>query len=300
MEQKQTESAISVRKTDGAARYLPCVDRLETNAEFYEAVSENDEEVRVICCGERTVGLAIVSGGGEEGYLYVYVFPEYRNNGFGCAAVKCAEQEIFSPELKKIYASYRADNEAARRFAEKCGYPKKYSSSHMAYHGERFALAELPIRQYQDGDYAQAFALSAEAFHKMRLETGCFPDSVPGEPSDEGRRSWAETAEERYVYEAGGELVGYAHLDGSELDSVSIKISRQGEGFGKNFVRFLVNRIMEKEQDDPTLWCVNGNDKARRLYDSLGFQEDGCEAFAIKSDFADGCPTASGPDPEGR
>ena len=43
-----------------------------------------------------------------------------------------------------------------------------------------------------------------------------------------------------------------------------------------------MNRILEKDEDEPTLWCVVGNNKARRLYDSLGFEEIWIEAFAKK------------------
>lgn len=187
------------------------------------------------------------------------------------------------PKLRKVYTSYSVNDEAARKFAEKCGFAKKYASARMTYRGERFALPELPVRQYEDGDFTDAFALSAQAFHKMRLETGCFPDFAPEEPSDEVRKRWAESPEERFVYVTDHEIVGYAHLDGPELDSVSIKISQQGKGFGKRFVQYLVNLILEKETGAPSLWCVAGNDKARRLYDAVGFEERFRQEFAVKT-----------------
>ncbi len=282
MENEKTVCTMVIRKADDVSAYLPEIDGSDMYAGFYDAVSENDGDIGVICLGEKTIGLAEAENGKDEGYVYVYIFPEYRHNGYGCAAAKLAERQITSPELRRIYTSYSVKDEAARRFAAKCGYPAAYASAHMTYHGERFALPELPVRQYEDGDYAEAFTLSAEAFHKMRLETGRFPDSVPGTPGDESRRAWAESADERYVYTADHEIVGYAHVEGPELDSVSIRISRQGNGFGKRFVQFLVNRILEKETEPPCLWCVVENGKARSLYDSLGFEEDRCEEFAIR------------------
>ena len=280
--EKKTESRISLRKTDDAARFLECIDRSEFYADFYETVAENDEALHEICCSGRTVGLAEIFNGGSKGYLYIYIFPEFRNLGYGREAARLAEHEMMSPELKSILTAYHVDDETARRFALNCGYPRKYASAHMVYHGEKFELPELPIRQYEDGDYTEAFSLYAEAFHRMRLSTGCFPESVPKEQSEAGRREWAETADERYVYVDKDEIVGFAHLEGSELASVSIKVSRQGEGFGRNFVRSMVNVIMEKTAEAPSLWCVVGNKKARRLYDSLGFKEDFCEVFAEK------------------
>ncbi len=55
------------------------------------------------------------------------------------------------------------------------------------------------------------------------------------------------------------------------------------KGYGKAFVKYLVNRILEMNGDEPTLWCVVGNNKARNLYDSLGFEERWIEAFAKKT-----------------
>ena len=280
--EKRTENQISLRKTDDAARFLAYIDRSAFYADFYETVAENDDALHEICRGGQTVGLAEIFNGGSKGYLYIYIFPEFRGLGYGREAAKLAEKELMTPELKSILTAYHVDDEKARRFASNCGYPRKYASAHMVYHGEKFKLPELPVRQYEDSDYAEAFSLYAEAFHRMRLSTGCFPESIPKAPSEAGRKEWAETADERYVYVDKGEIVGFAHLEGSELASVSIKISRQGEGFGRNFVRFMVNVIMGKTAEAPSLWCVVGNIKARRLYDSLGFTEDFCEVFAEK------------------
>ena len=57
---------------------------------------------------------------------------------------------------------------------------------------------------------------------------------------------------------------------------------QRGKRLGRGFVRFLVNLILEKEAGVPCLWCVVGNNKARQLYDSLGFEEVFREAFAWK------------------
>ncbi len=269
-------------KTDTVSKYLPRIDDPALYAEFYKAVSENDEDIHVILLQDEAIGLATLYDGGGDGYLYIFIFAEYRNHGYGYAAAMLAEQQFQSSKPKEIYTSYSTKDETARKFAAKCGFAQKYASACMTYHGERFALPELPVRQYEDADYMDAFSLYAQAFHKMRLETGCFPGSVPKEPSDKSRKFWAESLQDRFVYIADHEIVGYAHLEGPELSSVSIKISQQGKGFGKNFVRYLVNHLMENGSDAPCLWCVVGNKKARHLYDSLGFTEDFRVAFATK------------------
>ena len=165
--------------------------------------------------------------------------------------------------------------------ADEHGSVKKYSSAFMEYRGDGFPERELPIRRYRDEDYPEAFAMYAEAFHEMRLGTGCFPDSVIRQPSEAERKYWAENADDAYVYLLGDEIVGHARIDGSELRVVSVKLSQQGRGIGRAFVEFLVNRILEKGLT-PTLWCVVGNDRARSLYDSLGFRELFRRDFAVK------------------
>ncbi len=277
---------ITLHETDDAARFLARIDRSELHTDFYETVSENDDALHEICHDDQTIGLAEIYNGGSKGYLYIYIFAAYRNQGYGHEAARLAEFQMMSPELKSIVTSYHVKDETARQFALSLGYPGKYASAHMTYRGKKFELPDLPVRQYEDGDYDEAFALYAEAFHRMRLSTGCFPESVPKAPSEAGRKEWAESADERYVYLDKGEIVGYAHQEGAELGSISVKISRQGEGFGRNFVRYMVNVIMEKTAEMPSLWCVVGNHKARRLYDSLGFEEDFCQEFAEKTDFS--------------
>lgn len=280
MERKMDGKDVEIRKIQAVSEYLPMMDRGDADAEFYGAVAENDEEVYAVCVWDSVVGLCCISGD-ADGFLYVYIFPQYRGHGYGRAAVRTAERQMCSPNLESITTCYDINNETAREFAKMCGYRKGFSSAYMKYQGGLFEEKPLPVRPYRDEDYAEAQTLSAEAFHQMRVGTGCFPDSVPEGPSAEMRRLWAETAEERYVYVLGDEIVGYGHIDGAELSCVAIKTSRQGEGLGRGFVQFLVNRLLEKGHNEPFLYCVVGN-KARRLYDSLGFQEAARGEYAKK------------------
>lgn len=280
MQHKMDVKGVKICKIQAVSDYLPMMDEEDADAEFYGAVSENDEDVYAVCNRDEVVGLSYIIGD-TEGFLYVYIFPKYRNRGYGRAAVRLSERQMDFSKLESITTCYDINNEAAREFARACGFVKEFSSAYMEYSGERFEEKILPIRQYRDEDYVQAQKLSAEAFHKMRVGTGCFPNSVPAGPNAEMRRRWADTARDRYVYVLGDEIVGYACLDGAELSSVAIKITRQGGGLGREFVRFLVNRLLEKGCGKPYLYCVVGN-KARHLYDSLGFREAACGEYAKK------------------
>ncbi len=272
---------IEIIKLDDVTPYLDKIDRKDAEPGLLEEVSENGDEVFFIRVSDTIVGTAYISDDARA-FVYVYIFPEYRNRGYGESAVSAAEQMIKTSPLLRILTAYNDQSEAAKRLAEKHGYLKKYSSALMEYRGERFEEPELPVRKYRDEDFDEAASLSAEAFHVMRLSTGCFPDSVVAQATEEDRKYCAENAENEYVIELNGEIVGYAAIDGTELEEVSIRIPHQGKGLGRKFVKYLTNRIIEKGEGKPTLWCVVGNVKARNLYDSLGFKEIYRDDFAEK------------------
>ena len=275
------ENNIRLSRIYDTSQYLPQIDRSDAGEDFYDAVAENSEEIFAIFYKDTVIGLSYIEDD-SEGFIFIYIFPGYRNRSFGYSAASAAEQQMKSSPLLSITTAYNNGNKAAKRFSEKCGYVKKYSSAFMKYPGKMFPEPELPVRHYRDEDFIEAFSLSSEAFHLMRLGTGCFPDSTLSEPDEETRKRWAESADDEYVFVQDGEIAGYARIDGNELDSVSIKVSHQGKGMGRKFVEFLINRILEKDKGNPVLWCVVGNGKARRLYDSLGFREIFIEDFAVK------------------
>ena len=270
---------LTIRKIADVAGYLSQIDSMDADWDFYHDVFKNSENIRVICCGDEVVGLSCINEG-TDSYIYVYVFPNYRNQGFGYRAVCALEQQLTVSQ--SISTAYNSNNEIAKKLAEKCGFEKRLSSVVMQYSGEPFELPPLPIRKHRDEDFIEAYTMSAEAFHIMRLETGYFPDSVPFVPDEEIRQQCLETAEERYIYVLGNEIVGCAHIDGAELDNVAIKISHQGKGLGRLFVKYLVNEILQKGIDKPFLYCIDQNKKARQLYNSLGFKEIVCNVYATK------------------
>lgn len=274
-------NTIEFVKLDDVTPYQEKIDCKDAEPWLWEEVSENGDEIFFIRVSDAIVGTAYISDE-DRAFVYIYIFPEYRNMGYGESAVIAAEQMIKTVPLIRIATTYNSRNETAKRLAEKHGYVKKYASALMEYRGEKFEEPELPVRKYRDEDFTDAATLSAEAFHAMRLSTGCFPDSVVAQATEEDRKYCAENAENEYVVQLNGEIVGYAAIDGTELEEVSIKIPHQGKGLGRKFVRYLTNRILEKDEGEPTLWCVVGNVKARNLYDSLGFKEICRDDFAEK------------------
>ena len=273
---------ITICKTLNPSEYLLQIDTDKAETDFINAVSENDENIYSVLYQEALVGLALADEG-RYAFLYIYIFPAYRRMGYGKAAAQLLEQKLYACNPANISTYYRTDDSIAYAFAKACGYIKEYSSDYMVYSGPHFELAVVPVRQYQDEDYSEAHSLYAEAFHLMRLSTGCFPDSVPEPPSEKGRKYWSETTDERLVYLNGEEIVGYAHIEGSEIGSVSVKPDCQSKGVGKAFVKYIVNMLLDVGYENISLYCVVGNNRARHLYDKLGFKQMYRNDYAKKS-----------------
>ncbi|MBI9014662.1 MAG: GNAT family N-acetyltransferase [Clostridiales bacterium] len=252
----------------------------DSDAEFYSAFRKKKNNLFSIFSDDKLVGAAQIEEG-KKAFTYVFIDPTYRCKGIGSQALHLCELKLGNETTEEIVTTYNTDNVAAKSFANKSGYARKFSSTYMKYEGQHFDIPELSIRDYRDEDYESAHEMYALAFHEMRVSTGDFPDSVIEQASDKMREFWAKTINERLVYIKDGEIVGYARLEENEIASVSIKSENQGQGIGRNFMKYICNKILSEGNQSVDLFCVVGN-KAKNLYDSLGFKEIYTAEFASK------------------
>ncbi|GAB6109463.1 GNAT family N-acetyltransferase [Fusibacter bizertensis] len=250
------------------------------DADFLLAFERKLSTIFAIRDYDQLVGIAQLEEG-KRAYLYVFINPIYRSKGIGSKAIKLCEDKLLSSGTEEVMATYNCVDVMAKTFAHKNGFARKFASTFMRYLGEEFNLPELSVRNYCDEDYEAAHELYAIAFHEMRMRVGDFPDSVVEQPSDKMRELWAKTSDERLVYTLDGEIVGYAHLEGNEIGSIAIKSKYQGQGIGKRFMKYICNAILSDGNSSVDLYCVVGN-KARLLYDHLGFQAIYTGEYAIK------------------
>ncbi|WP_256310794.1 GNAT family N-acetyltransferase [Tissierella carlieri] len=247
------------------------IDFEDADAEFLTAYNNREENIYCLYNYDKLVGIAQIITN-KRAFLYIFINPSYRGNGIGFNALKLCEEKLYENDIEQIMTTYRIDNPYSKAFANKHGYTRKFSSVYMRYSGSQFDVQELFIRNYCDDDYESAHEMYAKAFHEMRISVGDFPDSVIEQPNDKMRQYWAETSNERLVYIRNSEIVGYAHIDGNEIGSVSVKSQKQGQGIGRSFVKYICNKILAEGNEAVFLYCVAGN-RAKSLYDSLGFQE---------------------------
>lgn len=250
------------------------------DADFLLAFERKLSTIFAIRDHDQLVGIAQLEEG-KRAYLYVFINPIYRSKGIGSKAIMLCEDKLLSSGTEEVMATYNCVDVMAKTFANKNGFTRKFASTFMRYLGEGFDLPELSVRNYCDEDYEAAHELYAIAFHEMRMRVGDFPDSVVEPPSEKMREHWAKTADERLVYVLNEEIVGYAHLEGNEIGSISIKSKYQEQGIGKRFMKYICNAILSDGNSSVDLYCVVGN-KARLLYDHLGFQAIYTGEYAIK------------------
>jgi len=271
---------MSDKDYDKANKFL---DLEDADVEFLSALKVKNSNLYTIFNDDKLVGVAQVSEG-KKAFVYIFIDPKSRCKGIGSEVLNLCEAKLGNGETEQIVTTYKVDNDDAKAFANNFGYKRKFSSTHMEYTGLPFDIPELSIRGYRDEDYKSAHKMYAIAFHEMRVSVGDFPESIIQQPSDKMREYWTRTADERLIYVKDEEIVGYAHSAGSEISSISVKATNQGQGIGRNFMKYLCNKILAEGNQSVALSCVVGNG-AKKLYESLGFKELYTADYSIKSTF---------------
>lgn len=244
------------------------------------ALDHEDEDLYGIFQEEELAGVAMVCEG-DPGFISIYIKPDYRRQGIASFILTECEKQLREQGTSQIMTAHAKE---AASFAQKRGYLRQFSSAYMIYTGDKMEIEEDTafVRQYRDEDYDTVHAFHAKAFHEMRLQVGDFPDSREEEPSEEMRQEWAQTAEERLVYVKGPAIVGYAHMEGCELDGISVDPIWQGQGMGRRFLKCVCNHMIDQGNTEIKLFCVMGN-PVRKLYDSVGFEEVAVNEYAMKT-----------------
>lgn len=80
-----------------------------------------------------------------------------------------------------------------------------------------------------------------------------------------------EAGKQVYLLEADGEPVGVVSLCGNLIENLYIAPDKQNQGYGTKLLHFAIARC----DGTPTLWILDNNDGARRLYERNGFKLTG-------------------------
>ena len=116
--EQTTSQKIDIVKSDAAMKYIDQIDCSDAEPWLFDEVSENGEGLYAICLADTVIGFAYIEDE-PHGFLYVYIFPVYRNKGYGDMAVTAMEQQIKASPLICMMTTYHSDCTAAIHLAEK-------------------------------------------------------------------------------------------------------------------------------------------------------------------------------------
>lgn len=211
----------------------------------------------------------------------VYVDKAWRRQGIGTQLIRRADALLQAMEgTERALGACRADDPDTLQFVYRNGYYISHTSFLMERTGPPLAHAPIDVRPYQDGDYLACKKLQDTAFYHMRARAGLWPNFY-ALPSEAERMRYAQSRDDRFVLWAEDEIIAVAKIGGNEIDLVSVRDDRQGKGYGRAFVSWLVNKVMERSGPTVTLWVVKGN-FAQTLYEQLGFASTAAYHFLAR------------------
>lgn len=136
----------------------------------------------------------------------------------------------------------------------------------MQYTGERLPLSEDGLRKYRDSDYTAYQTAYNRCFAPMRRALNLQPVYCCG-----SRDTLLNKAENIFIFEVDGELVGSVAIYGHEIDDLIVAEKFQRKGYGQRLLRFAVARMQQDSVTPITLHVADWNQTAMRLYLKNGF-----------------------------
>ena len=106
-----------------------------------------------------------------------------------------------------------------------------------------------------------------------------FPPERHPYPLDEVRARWAEAVENPnltvLVAEVDGAPGGVAGCGAEWLDGLYVRPEHWGSGLGRKLHDEVLGLLRKGGSSQCHLWVLEGNDRARRFYERLGWRENG-------------------------
>jgi ribosomal protein S18 acetylase RimI-like enzyme len=212
---------------------------------------------------------------GTEIHTFLHTALGYRGKGIGSALWRLAWEYISDFNPARVFAGYREETGASRAFFAARGFTPRFISMRMAYSGGNLPdMQKLEAFPYSDPDFEQMGCLEDASFYEIRRTYDMQPLKPFGEASPEERQEMRQELladrENLFLFRNGGDLVGYARIT-DFIDDIGVAPKWQGHGYGTEILRFCVNELRRRGVKQAPLYVLDGNLKARRLYEKCGF-----------------------------
>ncbi|GMQ64651.1 GNAT family N-acetyltransferase [Vallitalea maricola] len=202
--------------------------------------------------------------------LQIYVDPQFRNRGIGTALYQHIEQILFNQKASIITTNFRVDIYNPSYFFNKLGYNKWYGSPELHYRGTIQPDVDIDIVPYEDKYYQQYAICRQESFYELSVKNDFRPYKIP--LSDEDRKYLFDKKDTIFITLSEEHLVGAITIDNGYLDHIMVSPAYQGKGYGKKLTQFGINKAISSGAHLVYICYIEGNEKAERLYPSLGFE----------------------------
>lgn len=231
---------------------------------------------------EKVLAVGVFTGISKETSFTLYVDPENRGMGIGKNILENLEKKMIGVGVVSAICDFKVEDKIEIFICNK-GYEKCFDSNYMVYEGDKLPLENYEIIQYEDKYYEINSNIYSEAFYNMRVLVGIEEKTsklneekteLTEEEKLEKEKQRKETynnKENIFLFKKEGQILGSITLTGNEIDAVAVDVMHQRNGYGKELVSFGVNKILERNNENVTLWAVEGN-PAKYLYEKLGFK----------------------------
>lgn len=211
--------------------------------------------------------------GGNELYFWIFVNPEHRGRGIERELWSALDGYIHKLKPNKVSTSFCTEWSEQQDLFFEAGFIHNFDSPRMEYTGPSFPEPKLTVIPYADAYFADYLRMYNEGFYELRRSINAQPFTLYDEKAfsdSELRKRTLNNSEGVYLFVDNGNLVGTIKLT-DLFEELVIDSSHWGQGYGRALVQYGVNRLLERGLK-PALYIVGSNTRAKKLYESQGFE----------------------------
>ncbi|MGE5652745.1 MAG: GNAT family N-acetyltransferase, partial [Bacillota bacterium] len=204
------------------------------------------------------------------------VHPSCRGKGIGKALWSAIQPLVEAPEVTLAVTFYRGDRGHTREFFYPRGFQRWFGTHLMYYRGGKLPEPSLEARPYDDALFEEYIRMINEGFSPMREQNDIKPYRVFADDAPQDQELRKKTIEHHrenaWFFYDGEQLVGWAELDGAEIDTVAVASEHQRRGYGRQIMHYCTNHLLDKGHHPVQLHVVETNEHVKRFYESIGFE----------------------------
>lgn len=201
--------------------------------------------------------------------ISVYVAPDSRLRGTGSALYKKIEELTSKIKPDFVCTYMRTELESSVGFAKKMGFERWWGSLELIYKGGSFPKTDMTFIKYEDRFFDQFVTMVQECYYELHERN----DMKPYLASKDSIKKYKLNNESNvYIALESEQLVASVTVGEGTIENVMVVRTHQGNGYGRKALQFGVNKLLEEGYEDIRLCYIEGNESAKRLYNSIGFK----------------------------